>query len=329
MKLTEVDNRIQEDIGKWVGDAVAKTGLLGSTRKLDAEQRETQDRIYKTGFKYFKNELNQIIQRGVKSGFIVTEPPTQSSGAASGTSATSTSQTQADDTDLTVRVQPGYRLIIPKSGSPTHYKVGNKWYNAQNQQVTNAQSIQSLERMADGGNAREERLPQTPTTPTKKKTQRESKFQLVNVILEERELMEQSTVSGVIKNFIDSQTSAFADIPEYEQYISKLSKQAEQEYLKNGSISDKTYQDMWTTIFNWSKMGRSSRSGSSTRDDAAISNTDTTDVNKNGVPDTEERIKWHDQLVQDLNNIDPNNKADMKKLADIAIKIKNFIKPGQ
>lgn len=328
MKLTEVDKRIEEDIGKWIGNAVAKTGLLGSTRKLDAEQQATQKRIYDIGFKYFKNELNQIIQRGVKSGFIVTEPPAQASTTPSATSSMPASQTQADDTDLTVKVQPGYRLIIPKSGSPTHYKVGNKWYNAQNQQVTNAQSIQSLERMADGGNAREERLPQTPTT-TKKKTQRESKFQIVNVILEERELMEQSTIGGVIKNFIDTQTSKFADIPEYEQYVSKLSKQAEQEYLKDGKISDKTYQDMWSTIFNWSKMGSSKIDGQQSKTSSVARDTETTDLNKNGIADTEERIKWHDQLVQDLNNIDPNNKADMKKLADIAIKIKNFIKPGQ
>jgi hypothetical protein len=329
VKLTEVDARIQEDIGKWLGNTVAKTGLLGSTRKLDAEQQATQKRVYDIGFKYFKNELDQIIQRGVKSGFIVTEPPTQSSTTSTSTTATSSGQTQADNTDLTVKVEPGYRLVIPKSGSPNYYKIGNKWYNAQNQPVTNAQSIQSLESMADGGNAREERLQQNSTPTNKKKTQKESKFQLVNVILEERELMEQSSVGGVIQNFIDTQTSNFADIQEYDQYLSKLSKQAEQEYLKNGKISDKTYQDMWSTIFNWSKMGSSQKSGQQSRTSSVARDTEITDLNKNGIADTEERIKWHDQLVQDLNSIDPNNKADMKKLADIAIKIKNFVKPGQ
>jgi hypothetical protein len=313
MKLTDVDTKVTEDIGDWVRGAVAKTGILGSDEKLSAQQQETQKRIYDTGLKFFKNELSKSIERAVDSGFIKTEPEV----------AQQTTQ-QTDNTDLTVQVQPGYRIVIPKSGAVQYYKTGTKWYSAQNQPVINPESIQSLENKADGGDAREERIPQN--NQPKKTTQRESvggKFELLSVLLEERILNEQSTIGGFVKNFVDSQTSDFVENSEYENFISQLAKRAEQEYVTTGKIGDKTYKDMWTTIFNWSKLGNKSRTRSTS---TSFSDTGGGDVNQNGIEDKDERIRWHDKITRDLMNIDPNDPRDLKKMTELTRSLAQFVK---
>lgn len=320
MKLTDVDKNINEDLGDWVRNAVAKTGILGSTEKLSAQQRETQERIYKTGLKFFKNQLQQSLDNAVRTGFVQTEPVQ---------TAQSSSQTQSTD-DINVQVTPGSRLIVPKIGAPQYYKVGNRWFNAQNQPVTKPESIRSLETRADGGDAREERIPQStaqqnvrPNRKSRRSNQREStQFSLLSQLVEHRILKEQQSVSGFIQDFVQGQTDEFRPNQEYENFINRVAKKAEQEYITTGKIDDQTYEQLWSTIFNWSKLGRSGRSSSR----SSNINVSSVDVDRDGIPDSQERLRWHEEMTRELNNLDPNNPEDVKKMGEIGAKLFDFFK---
>jgi hypothetical protein len=318
MKLTDVDKKINEDLGDWVKNAVAKTGLLGRTEKLSAQQLETQERIYKTGLRYFKNQLQQSLDNAVKTGFVKTEPIQ---------SPQSSSQTKQTD-DINVSVTPGSRIIVPKIGALQYYKVDNRWFNAQNQPITNPDSIKSLETKADGGDAREERIPQSTAQqnvrPNKRSTrskQREStRFSLLSQLVEHRVLNEQQSVSGFIQDFVDGQTNEFGPNSEYENFINRVAKKAEQDYITTGKIEDKTYEQLWSAIFNWSKLGKKDRSRTT-----SYNSTDYVDSNNNRVDDRVEREQWKKQLVSNLDQLDVNQPESLEKLKSITRELLKFI----
>ena len=317
MKLNDVDVKINEDLGDWVKRKVFKTGIAGQSRKLGAKQQEIQNKIYKTGLQYFKNQLSQSLDRAVKSGFVTTQTPTTRPQSIS--QATSTQQA---DQDTGVKVQSGNRIVIPRTGMPQYYKIGNKWFNNQNQTITKAQSIETLEKMADGGNAREEKIPENPSQPDKptKTKQRESvQFEFLNMITESKILNEQESVGEFIRDFVGSQTDEFTPNQKYQNFINDSVKTAEQEYIKTGKISDKTYEQLWATIFNWSKLQRGSgRSG-------RVSYRANTDLNNNNIDDGVERERWKRKLSSELENLDLNDENSLNRAAEIARELATFV----
>lgn len=369
MKLTDVDNKLSEDIGSWLGNTIAKTGIRGRTEKLSAQQQDAQRRIYDTGLKYFKNELGRAIQSGVKSGFIQvptatsqqaaaqtaqpsqpsqtsqSEQPPQSDTSTGATPSTSTPSTAPSDdgqsaisSGIELKVPPGERLVIPKRGVPDYYKLSNgKWYNFNGQVITKSTSIQELENRADAGGARMEKLPGEPPTlaqqrrdvnKSKTKTKESSgKFELLTSLLENRILNEQDSVSGFIQDFVNGQTNTFVDNPKYEDFIKRVANSAQKEYSETGKISDKTYEQLWSTIFNWSKMGRGTGKSSGSPRPAEI-DTDS-DKNDNGIKDTDERIQWHDKVSNELNSIDPNDPRDLEKMKKIAVDLYKFVQSSE
>ena len=342
MKLTDVDNKLSEGLGDWLDNTIAKTGIRGQAEKLSAQQQDSQRRIYDTGFKYFKNELSRALKSGVESGFIDT---TKQQSAQPNQSQQSTQSTQTDsDTDGTVppiQVARGRRIVIPKSGIPQYYKSDKgKWFNANGSPITGQPQIQSLENMADGGNAREENVPQTaPSAPTrgKKNQTRESngRFELLGQLLEHRILNEQDTVSGFIQDFVANQTDGFANNPKYQDFIKRVADNAEAEWSKNGSLDDKTYEKLWSTIFNWAKISKSS-GGTSSRSSGGSSRSSGVgevelggDSDNNGVDDKIDRQQWMDTIVTDLGNMslnEPSQKVrNLKKMKEVAKQLNDFV----
>lgn len=346
MKLVDVDHKLDEDLGDWLGNKIAKTGILGSTAKLSAEQQESQKRIYDTGLKYFKNQLNQSLQSGIKSGFVeiptekstpTAQAPQQAGATAAATSTQSAAQSTKNISDR-IRVAPGKRIVIPKVGSTEYYKTSDgKWYNANRQEITNPSSIEYLDNRVNSGQAREEVLPQS--SQQKKTSTKESsgKYELLTQLIENRILKEQETVSGFIQDFVAGQTNGFAQNQKYQDFINRVSDNAQIEYQKQGKISDETYEKLWSTIFNWAKIGGGGDSGGgrsrkSSRDfeqDDDLS----TDSNNNGVPDTQDRQQWVDSMIDDLSRLDLNNPSqkttDIKKMKEITRKLIDFIKSSE
>ena len=335
MKLTDVDNKLSEGLGDWLDNTIAKTGIRGQAEKLSAQQQDSQRRIYDTGFKYFKNELSRALKSGVESGFIDTSKQQSTQPQQS---------TQTDsDTDGTVppiQVGRGRRIVIPKSGMPQYYKSDKgKWFNANGSPITGQPQIQSLENMADGGNAREENVPQQSPVQTrgKKKPARESngRFELLGQLLEHRILNEQDTVSGFIQDFVANQTDGFANNPKYQDFIKRVADNAEAEWSKNGSLDDKTYEKLWSTIFNWAKISKSSGGGSSRSSGGSARSSGGGDAelggdsDNNGVDDTIDRQQWMDTIVTDLGNMslnEPSQKTrNLKKMKEVAKQLNDFV----
>jgi hypothetical protein len=327
MKLSDVDKKINEGLGDWL--------VQRQATKLGAQKKAADDRVFKVGLQYFKNQLNQSLQSGIKSGFI--EPPKKlSANAANAASSTVKSVSDVSDTssatkqqrsadtnaNASVQVQPGQRIVIPKVGALQYYKLSNgKWYNANNQEITRKTAIQNLEQQAETtGRAREENIPPA----NKQKTSESRKFTLLSQLIENKILNEQETVSGFIQDYVASQTDEFGPNPKYTDFINRLSNTAQNEYAETGEISDKTYEQLWSTIFNWSKLSRrGSGRGSvkSSRNDSID-----TDTDKDGVPDKAQRREWLNKTVDTLDKIDPSDSTGVKEIGKIGKQLYNFAK---
>lgn len=308
MKLTDIDKTVNEGLGDWVKNAAAKSGLLGSDEKLSAQQREFQERIYSIGLRYFKNQLQQNLDRAVKSGFVNIEP----------SQTQQTQQTQQPVADQGVQVQSGHRLVIPKSGIPQYYKIGTKWYNANNQVITNQSSIDQLEQRADGGGAREERIPSTNNQRT---TQRESaQFDFLTMLVENKILNEQESVGEFILDYVNGQTDGVATKSKYQRFITDAARRAEQEYIDTGKISDKTYEQLWSAIYQISQTG-----GGKSRGSVSSSYSGYVDTNRNRMDDREERNRWKKELAVKLNDLDLNDPKSLSDLTKITRELAQFI----
>jgi hypothetical protein len=273
MKLIDVDKNINEDLGDWLKNAVAKTGIMGSTAQLSARQREVQERIYNTGLKFFKNQLDQSLNQAVKTGFVTTK----TQAVKPNTIAQATSQSGKSQTDTGSQVTPGSKIVIPKTGY--------------------SQNI---------------------------KTQESRQFSLLSELMESKILNEQQTVGGFIRDFVSGQTDEFAPNPEFQQFLDTSIKKAEQEFTSTGKISDRTYEQLWSTIFNWSRMGgQKSRSGYSSRRNAPR------DANNNGIPDDKDRDTWHTKLTGELNKLNPNEPQDIVKMGEIGQKLVDFFEKNR
>jgi hypothetical protein len=150
-------------------------------------------------------------------------------------------------------------------------------------------------------------------------------------------LNEQETVSGFIQDFVANQTNGFANNPKYQDFIKRVADNAQAEWSKKGELDDKTYEKLWSTIFNWAKIskgsgggssqraGGSSKSGSAGGDDVDLGG----DSDNNGVDDKIDRQQWMDTIVNDLGNMslnDPVQKIkNLKKMKEVAKQLNDFV----
>lgn len=329
-----------ERVNEGLKDVIAKTGIMGQTAKLSAEQQAKQEKIYKIAGKNFQNQLFKSIDSAVKSGLVA--PPGKSTDTATTASSVPTTPKAATTSssaqpapppgqETVTRVPKGKMLVIPRTGIAEYYKIDAQWFNALGQKISDPKQTEVLDNKADAGGAREQNV---PPQGVKKGAVKEG-YEGFNTILERQILKEQENLSDFVFDFVMSQASNLEQKPAYIKRAKDLSSELQTQYDKSGKIpTADSFSKLWDLLWSWNQTSSNTRKSQSSRSTTGSATDAATSANEpEQQTDVEtQRTQFQKKLIDGLKSIDFNDGSTQsidtlekisKMLSDYVAKAKN------
>lgn len=268
MKISDLSN--SKNVTEGLGSAIAS-----EFRSKDSNNKVRDEKIKEYGRKDFFNQLSSSLQAAIKSGVVVLTNPSTS------TSAT----TQLGQSGKDVMNSPYAQQL------------------AQQRKAKQAAAIGATGPGPDPGSTGA-----TGFRPNfelrESRTLHESQYKLFNKLVESRMLTESESVSKFVQDFVKGQTRGFVNNPSYSNNVKMIADKIDAEYAKNKTISGQLVDQIWETIWAWSKLGKKQSSGYGSF----------ADIDHDGTDDAIERDTDRKKLLQKINRTDFNDPDQLKLL---------------
>ena len=276
MKISDLSTT--ESINEGIFDALAQQ----FTRK-DYNNKKRDEKIKEYGRKDFYNQLTSSLQAAIKSGVVVkTDPSILRPGAIIGP------VVSAQNT----------------MNSPYAQELAN---NRRAKQASAIGATGSISRLGATG-------PDPGSTGAtgfrpnfelrESRTLHESQYKLFNKLVESSMLTESESVSKFVQDFVKGQTRGFVNNPAYSNNIKMIADKLDDHYAKKGTFYSKLVDQLWETIWAWSKLGKKQSSGYGSF----------TDMDHDGTDDSIERTTDRKRLLQKIIKTDFNDPDQLKLL---------------